>query len=266
MSARLNRVIEMAVEKASLFERLGKVSSKWIYIVLVILVAIPILYPLKTPFSVKEETLAVYREVEALRPGGVVVIAGSNTYGFLIEIQQCLEAFLMHVYSKDVKVCFISFSGDCQMFFKISREDIGIYADKPYKGKVYGTDWVDLGYIPGGSAALAQFCKDPLFAKIDAYGNPTESLPVMNRIGKAETWALYVEASAGTMVATSMGVVVIPYKPTSVILNTAGWYPTHLPYVTAGLAKGMTMGIRGGAEYEKLMGVVGLWSLWDRCA
>jgi len=248
----------MSVEKMSVLVRLGKIPSKWLYLVIVLVVAIPIIYPFGTPFAITDATLAVYNEVEKLPAGGVVVIAGSNAYGFLIEIKECLQAFLMHVYSKDVKIVFISFSADDAMFTRVARDFLGISQDKPYKGKVYGIDWVDLGYITGGSASLAYFCKNAFFVTVDAYGNPTQNLPVMKEIGKADTWALYVEASAGTMVVTSMGVVSIPYKTTTVILNTAGWYPTHLPYVTAGIAKGMTMGILGGAEYEKLMGFVGL--------
>jgi hypothetical protein len=244
-------------KKIDLFTRLGEIPTRWLYLIVIIIVAIPILKPLQMPFSITQPTRAVYETIEGLPAGAVVVIGGDNAYGFHVEIKECLQAVLRHLFSKNVKIVFVAFRGDTQMFHEIARAAVGISKDKPFMGKVYGIDWVDLGFIPGGESAIAAFAANPRIVKVDAYGNNVENLPIMKDIGKADTWALYIEDS-GNGVAAAIRQIVVPYKTKMVVLNTAGWYPTHMPYVKAGLIKGQTMGIKGAAEYEKLMGFVGL--------
>lgn len=234
-----------------------EITNNHIYVILIIIMILPLFFPLKTPFTVTESTLSVYNTIEALPSGSIVIISGSNNYGFHVEVKECLEACLKHLYQQDVKIVFVSFAADTQMFFKIVRNTIGISENIPYMGKIYGEDWVDLGYITGGEGALAQFCNNPQIVTMDAYGTPTKDLAIMNKIGPADTWSLYIDAS-GNFIASAVRQVVVPYKTTMVALNTAGWYPSHVPYVNAGLIKGMTMGIRGAAEYETLVGYVGV--------
>lgn len=247
----------MAKDETSILEKLGNIPTKWVYVLVLVVMGLPILFPLQTPFSVKEETLAVYNIIEELPPGSVVVVEGANAYGFLVEIKECLQAVLHHLFSKDLKIVFISFSADNRMFHEIARGVVGISRDEPFDGKAYGVDWVDLGYQTGGSSALARFAANPQSVEFDTYGNPTKDLPIMQEIGDASTWGLCIEDS-GSGVSMAIRQVAIPYETKMISLNTAGWYPFHIVYVKSGIIKGMTMGIRGAAEYEKLMGYVGL--------
>ena len=252
-----NRRLQMTKNEIGILEKLGDLPTNWIYLLVVIIMTVPILIPLKTPFSVKSETLAVYNIIEELPPGSFVIIEGGNQYGFLIEIKECLQAVLRHLYSRDLKIVFISFSADNRMFHEIVRDFVGISKDEPFNGKVYGVDWVDLGYITGGSSALAQFAANPQSFGFDSYGTPTKDLPIMNEIGAADTWGLCIEDS-GSGVSMAIRQVGIPYETKMISLNTAGWYPFHIVYVKSGILSGMTMGIRGAGEYEKLLGYVGL--------
>lgn len=247
----------MRKEETNILEKLGDIPTKWVYLLVILVMGIPILFPLRTPFSVKSETMAVYNIIEELPPGSYVVIEGANAYGFLVEIKECLQAVLRHLYSKDVKIVFISFSADNRMYHEIVRAAVGISKDEPFNGNVYGVDWVDLGYLTGGSSALARFAADPQSVEFDSYGTPTKDLQIMQEMGKADTWGVCIEDS-GSGVSMAIRQVAIPYETQMISLNTAGWYPFHIVYVKSGIIKGMTMGIRGAAEYEKLMEYVGL--------
>jgi hypothetical protein len=120
---------------------------------------------------------------------------------------------------------------------------------------LYGTKFVNLGYVAGGNQLLEQW-KDSVKAitTVDTYGNTLESLPMMDTFDELKVDA---ELMIG-LDARGLETIYVVRFNTPVLemggTDTASYLA--LSY-TAGYFKGMIMGQRGGAEYEALSGISG---------
>ncbi len=123
------------------------------------------------------------------------------------------------------------------------------------KGKEYGDDYVNIGFFAGAEAAMASFASDiPGLVKVDYYGTPIDQLSVMDGLMDLNDIDLFICLWSGT---PGWGEYLrqwyTPYE-IPVIGGTLGINgPGAAPYVAAGQLKGLVVGLRGGAEYEKLI-------------
>jgi hypothetical protein len=120
---------------------------------------------------------------------------------------------------------------------------------------LYGTKFVNLGYVAGGNQLLEQW-KDSVTAitTVDTYGNSLDSLPMMDTFDELKVDA---ELMIGLDARGLETIYVVRYNTPVLEMggtDTASYLA--LSY-TAGYFKGMIMGQRGGAEYEALSGISG---------
>lgn len=120
---------------------------------------------------------------------------------------------------------------------------------------LYGTKFVNLGYVAGGNQLLEQW-KDSVTAitMVDTYGNSLDSLPMMDTFDELKVDA---ELMIGLDARGLETIYVVRYNTPVLEMggtDTASYLA--LSY-TAGYFKGMIMGQRGGAEYEALSGISG---------
>ena len=120
---------------------------------------------------------------------------------------------------------------------------------------LYGTKFVNLGYVAGGNQLLEQW-KDSVKAitTVDTYGNSLDSLPMMDTFDELKVDA---ELMIGLDARGLETIYVVRYNTPVLEMggtDTASYLA--LSY-TAGYFKGMIMGQRGGAEYEALSGISG---------
>jgi hypothetical protein len=120
---------------------------------------------------------------------------------------------------------------------------------------LYGTKFVNLGYVAGGNQLLEQW-KDSVktITTVDTYGNSLDSLPMMDTFDELKVDA---ELMIGLDARGLETIYVVRYNTPVLEMggtDTASYLA--LSY-TAGYFKGMIMGQRGGAEYEALSGISG---------
>lgn len=126
-------------------------------------------------------------------------------------------------------------------------------------GKEYGKDYVNLGFFAGAEAAMASFASDiPGLVKNDYYGTPMEQLPAMDGLNDLNDVDLFICLWTGTPGWEEyLRQWYTPYE-IPVVGGTLGIVgPGAQPYVEAGQLKGLVVGLRGGGEYEKLVGKPG---------
>ncbi|NIN63704.1 MAG: hypothetical protein GTO63_03115, partial [Anaerolineae bacterium] len=131
------------------------------------------------------------------------------------------------------------------------------YIDK--HGKEYGEDYVNLGFFAGAEAAMASFASDiPGLVKTDYYGTPIGQLKVMEGLSNLNDVGLFICLWSGTPGWSEyLRQWYTPYE-IPVVGGTLGIVgPGAQPYVAAGQLKGLVVGLRGGGEYEKLIGKPG---------
>jgi len=133
-------------------------------------------------------------------------------------------------------------------------------ADKlfaPYAStKVYGTDYVNLGYIPGQETAIAAYARDIKKAyPLDTKGNSTDQLPILKDVNGVADCALFIfltDSAADAWVRQ-----IAPYNVPIIGGLITVSAPQAEPFLASGQLTGMLAGLRSAAEYEILMGKPG---------
>jgi hypothetical protein len=233
-------------------ESLQRLDPRWIFVAFLIAVSIPIIQPLGLPIKIGENTRRVYRAVDELPDGSLVVLTPDFSYDNRGELLPMLEAFLKHLLSKDVKVISVGFYGATSpMLMEEAMRSVGL---ENY-GKEYGVDFVNLGFLVGAEPTIAAFGQDThALVKVDYYGTPISEIPIMEYLHDAGDIDLEISLAAGmnypelylrqwqTTFGTKVtgGSVGLIYAPLS-------------PYIATGQLEGYLPSLRGAAEYELLI-------------
>jgi hypothetical protein len=238
----------------STLETLSKYKLQVIYLVFLLVVATAVLTePMETPLEIDWWTQAAFDIVEDLEAGDVVLVQneviGTN-YG---SFKPGVLDMMYHVFTKPgVKIIFGSFWGQASP--PLFDMEILPFFDK--SGKVYGEDYAIFGFYPGGGTTVAAFASDvKSLYTIDYYGNPADTLPVMDDINDGDDITVVIVLG----IAEGVGQVWFPTYDKDVISNYALKYMGQiLPGLNAGIYDGAVFDIAGAAQYEILLTEIGL--------
>ncbi len=235
------------------WEKILKVDPRIIYLVMILCISVPLIKPLGLPLSIVETTVQAYEEVEKLEPGSKVLMSFDYSPGGAAELDPIARALVMHFLQKDLKVYAIASVAEGTMY---AQKNMEIYADA---GKVYGEDYVVLGYFAGGENAVAALSENlrSVF-KSDIYGSPIDQIKMMQDVNSIRDVDLVVSINVGPGGAATADVwvrqVAVVYRDVPVILGmTAVMTPNCMPYLQSKQIKGLLGGLRPAAEYELLL-------------
>jgi hypothetical protein len=243
---------------SSILKTLANIPRLWLFgaiafmVVLCFAITIPI--PQAEPaWFVKN----VYDAVEALEPGDWVIV--NTSFPPAASDEMYTERTVMeHLFMQPgIKIVFCNVAGwggeqtQLAVEYYITSPVTGI----DLQGKVYGVDWIDIGWVPGGFAAaysLALSFRD--VTEYDRYGNHFDDLPM---IGPGVDLNRYSFDMAFSVWVNEWRFSFEPMIPNYTIGETMGMAgaPTS---IAAGLFDGTVPGVPGGAMYERLMGKRGL--------
>ncbi|MGB4038999.1 MAG: hypothetical protein WBK90_02645 [Bacillota bacterium] len=237
-----------------IFDKLRNIDRSWLYAGFLLVTLFPLVFPIPLPVTVSSTTQQVSDVIESLKPGDAVLLSVEFAAVMSAELYPGLEAVYKHIVSKPgVKVVMIATTTDGPMFVQrlLDTIDAG--------DKQYGTDIVNLGYLPGGESAIAALCQDvhKTFPR-DYYGTDIKSLPAMADLRSASDFALIINDSSGGLgpvgwirqAHTNYGTTVATILGQDMALSA-------LPYINSRQLSGLVAGLRGAAEYEKLLDTVG---------
>jgi len=235
--------------------KFGQVDRRWIFLVLAIVVIIPILNPIGMPIRPTETTQVVYDAIEALPENSNVLLSVEYSPSTKPENHPMTISILRHFFRNGHKVFVTCLWPDGQFMAQDALKQV---ADEEF-GKVYGVDYVFLGFRPGNEAVVKGIVSNirKLYT-VDVYQTKIDEIPLMDGITNFRDFAFLFSSSAGypgtiewvqyaadpTGVPMSSGV-------TSIQVNEV------MPYVQAGQMKGVLAGMPGSAEYEALIGQKG---------
>jgi hypothetical protein len=227
------------------------VDRRIIYLVVFLALAVPMLKPVGLPFSINPESQNFYDKIEALDTGDIVFILWNYSPSGQAQLDPQGRAVLKHLYSKaGVKILNVSFWPSGPLFNeKFQKEMQGTH------DKVYGEDYVNLGYIAGGETAISAFAKNihEAFSN-DREGNNLSDIPIMNEIKSASDASLMIQFGTGTPGVPEVVRQIVSVYGTEFVagmnsVSVAG----NIPYYNAGQVKGYLNGLRGAAEYEMML-------------
>jgi len=235
------------------FERMQNIDRRWIYLVIMLAVAVPLVKPFGLPIGVRPWARQVYERIETLKPGDKVVVAVDYGPSMMADIHPQLVAVWSHLMKKDVKIVGVSFMVEGAPFLT------GFCRQWEEKGKTYGIDFVDLGFIPGGEAAISAFAAN-LTGTIpkDTRGNDTATLPIMKDVRTMKDISMFLGFSSA-LPGPKEYIHQLQQYNVPIIAGAVTVSSTEFePYVQSRQLAGLLPGLRGAAEYEALTGNIGV--------
>lgn len=239
-----------------------KISSvnqdRIIFLLIFVSIAIPMVVPLGLPVPISSTTSKFYDTVESVPEGTNVLWCTSIGFSIWYNTGPGEIATFRHIFRlvRGRNAKFIVFAEGAEAA-AIVRRIITEHCDT--SGLTYGEDYVDLGWIPGGEAALAGVVTDfQSTVETDYKGTPISQIPMLSDIKSGEDIDV-LGFSSGSMIDRFMRQWAPLHKP--ILLNMiAIGVPLCMPYIEKGMVTAYINGQRGGAEYEKLLGQLGMGS------
>ncbi len=230
--------------------KLLKIDRRWLFLLLTFSIIIPILKPIGIKSkSVSDSVKNTYEFINNLPEGSVIMLSLDYDPSTAPELHPQAAAILKHAFKKNIKVIILTFvAGSGGLIDELAR------TIPPQFSKEYGKDFVILPYMPNVVAALTQMASDIFaFYNKDINDMPLKNYEMMKNIknyrdiagiicitGTAilDYWVAYVGDKFG-----------VPVLGGVTAISQVGYGP----YLQKGQLKGLIGGMKGAAEYEKLI-------------
>lgn len=233
-------------------QRLGALDRRWIFLLVGLSVILPMFVPITFPERITPQTQAVFDAMESVPEGSTIMIPFEVWPSTLPETEPIARAAVRHAFRRNLKVVTLSNvgTGGPSIAERVMRDEAHT------SGKTYGVDYVNLGYKPDYLAVLSGMGTSiRSIYPTDHSGTPLDQLPIMNGVDSyadiAFVFAIadnatldYWVSISGARFGAKIGAGV-----------TAVMAPKMFAYIDAGQMVGLLGGMKGGAEYEKLLGL-----------
>ena len=232
---------------------LSRLDRRIIFLILAAAIIIPMLFNIRPGVQITKDTREVYDNIENLQAGDYIMISFDFEAASYPEMRPLAEAVLNHAFNKDLKIVGLA------LFSEGTALGYTLISDIAKKhGKQYGQDYIYLGFRPQYVSAILgmgesiekvfpeDYLKKPLtnyteFSDLKNYRN----LPLVISVADGSLpihWADYANARYHQQVAVACAAVMVT---------------AFKPYFDAHQLIGPVAGVKGAAEYEKLLGSEG---------
>ncbi len=236
----------------SFWEKVLKLDRRWVFLLIALAVFIPFLKPLRLPLTITKPAKDVFDAVEAISPEGPpLLISTDYAPSTAPELDPMYYAMLRHCLATKRRV----------MILALYPEGAGMaqaglnYVLPEFPDAVSGVDYVFLGYQPGIQAVVMGLGEDiRMVFPTDAYGISLDSLPMLKHVRNYDDIALVIDLAGSSVPITWVIYAVTRYGQRLGVGVTAVSAAQYYPYLDTGQFVGMLGGLKGAAEYEKLIG------------
>ncbi len=243
-------------EKVTFFERIQALDRRWIYIVVALAIIIPLLIPYNSDNVTSPPTENVYQMIDSFagREDRAILMSFYHDASTMPELYPMQIAILRHCFERNVKVFLLSFMPTGAPIIDMAINTV----KEEYPEIKSGTDYCNFGYIPVTLAMPTVIGMGDNIATAvptDAEGRKTENLPIMKGINNYSEMNLVIEFS-GSVAGGYWLTYARPKFGTNIAVGvTAVMAADEYPYLQTGQFIGMLTGLKGAAEYEKLVDV-----------
>jgi hypothetical protein len=232
------------------WDKISFIDRRWIYLLMALSVLIPTIFVVKFPIEITPEARQLYDAIDNLPDSSVVMLTFDYYASALAETEPMSYAGLRHMFRKDMKVLTISNIplGGPSIAERITREIAEEF------GKEYGVDYVNLGYKANYVAVMHGLASsiESIFPS-DWSGTPLRDLPMMQDVTNYnDIKFIYVVADNAT-VEYWISIVNAQYGVPAGSGVTAVVAPKMYSFVESGQMTGLLGGMKGAAEYERLV-------------
>ncbi len=226
------------------------VDRRIIFLLMAGAVTVPLLVPLNLGVQVTEEVQKVYDIVESLSDRSVVLFSFDYEADTMAELDPMSYAILRHCFSRGSRVVAMTLYAGGVGLAENVLDDLA-----QELGLIYGENYVFMGYAPDPTAAMLSLGEDlgRLFPT-DHYGTPVDELQALHGVKNYNDIAVVISVTASAIGEYWGQYAKGRYGATVAVGSTAVQAVTMFPYYQAGLVAGFLGGLKGAAEYEKLIG------------
>lgn len=231
-------------------QKLGSLDVRWIYLLFLVAVIIPMFKPMGLPMSITPEVRAFIDTMDSLSAGSVIWIGADYSPGSAAENNPQLAAAFRHAMEKDVKVIILSLWDQAP---DLVQKVITPIAQS--LGKEYGVDYVNLGFKPGQGVILRAFARDIATPSggVDYAGTRLETMPLTQQVTalNAEQISAVISINTGSPgYGDYLNYITDPMGITFLSCPTAGMITGQMPFLRSKQIRGMLPGLAGAAQYE----------------
>ncbi len=237
------------------WDKLAALDRRWIYLLIVVSLIFPFIVPMSFRISITPEARQLFEAVEALPDSSIVMLTFDYYPSTVAETEPMTTAALHHLFRKDCRVITLSTIplGGPSMAERVTRS-VALQHDK-----VYGIDFVNLGYKYGYVAVLKGMgISIESVYPTDNSGAPLSELPMMAAVRNYDDISFIFVVSDNMIVEYWISIVNAQYGTPMGCGVTAVSAPKYYSFVGSGQMTGLLGGMKGAAEYELLVGTRGM--------
>jgi hypothetical protein len=224
-------------------------SRHYAFAGLFLVVTVAMLIPLKSDVTVSPDTQRIYEYIESLPESSVLLLSFDHAASSLPEIRPLALAVMRHAFDKGHKLIGVALLAEgTGVGYSLINQTAREY------DKQYGVDYVFLGFKPQYIAAILSMGESIQATFPEDYlGNKYEDLTLLQGIDSYENIASILSIADGSFTTHWIEYGRGRYGITVIAAVTAAMVTTYDPYLQSGQLEAMVGGLRGAAEYEKLI-------------
>jgi hypothetical protein len=236
------------------FVRLGGLDRRWIFLVVGLAVAIPLWLGVEAPMPTSPIVQRLFDRVETLPEGSVVLISYDYGPGTDPENQPMADALLRHCMERNLKVVLMALWPTGVPQINTSIESIFAGPNATHPAKIYGVDWLTIGYQAGNQGVINSLVTSFSFFPSDAReGRSLTSFAIMQNIRSLKDIDLILGIGSGKPGLKEW----IQFGGDQADVPVGGGVtaveaPQLYPYYPSQLL-GLMGGLQGAAEYESAL-------------
>jgi hypothetical protein len=239
-----------------LLVRLSHLDRRWVFLMVFILTAVPFFLPMKLPIKSTRYTQMVFQEIEAMKPvtdPGFKPLLLSMDFdpGTLAELGPMAKAMLRHVFTKKSGVVVLTF---VPMGSALAQEILlSVAGDFKGQGIEEGVHFAFLGYTSPPDAVIQSIGRNirDNYPK-DFRGRPLEEIPLLAPVTNYRDFHIVVDLAGSSMPGAWMANAVERFSARFAMGVTNVMAADYTPFIPE-QSRGMIAGLRGAAEYERML-------------
>lgn len=240
------------------FTLINDLDRRIIFLAMVIAVILPLINPLALPVQITPNTQSAYDVIDKLNPGDRLMLSFDYDPASSPELHPMAKAVVTHCFRKNVKIIAVALWPQGPMMAKKAFESLVGQAE--FSGKVYGVDYVTLGYQPS-FLAVVKGMGDSITGVFptDFYGAKTTNFEIFKNINNYRDLAAVFSLTTGSAgISTYVMIANAQYNTIVTGGCTAISSLEYYPYIQSKQLTGLVEGLKGASEYERLVKKPGL--------
>ncbi len=219
------------------------------FLAVFVAVTFPLLYPLNISDRISPEAVKFKALVDSIPAGAVVMVSFDHEASTIAEVRPLATVLVRHLFSRDIKIIGLSLFAEGTA---IGNQVLSLVAEE--FGKKYGDDWVFLGFRPQYQAAILGMGESitNVFPR-DYYRNGTDTLPLLKEISNYSKIAMVVSVADGDLGYAWVDYAHTRYGARVSAMLTAVMVASYMPLYASGQLAGLVNGLKGAADYERLL-------------